>query len=94
MKIGQLDNKAALAALATERKAVTTPGAGPEASAKVQLSPSASLLSTAAGETSFDQAKVDRIAQAIREGRFTVDAEAIADRLIANAEELLGRASN
>lgn len=94
MKIGQLDNKAALAPLATERKTVTTPGSGPEASAKVQLSPSASLLSTAAGETSFDQAKVDRITQAIREGRFTVDAEAIADRLIANAEELLGRTSN
>jgi negative regulator of flagellin synthesis FlgM len=94
MKIGHLENKAALAPLATERKTATATGTGPEASAKVLLSSSASMLSTAAGETSFDQAKVDRIAQAIRDGRFTVNAEAIADRLIANAEELLGRSTN
>jgi negative regulator of flagellin synthesis FlgM len=66
-------------------------GGTPQASAQVALSPAAELLSKAAAETgSFDSAKVERIAQAIREGRFTVNAEAIADKLIVNAEELLG----
>jgi len=34
---------------------------------------------------------VDRIAQAIRDGQFKINPEAIADKLIQNAEELLGR---
>ena len=42
----------------------------------------------------FDAEKVQRIAQAIREGRFTVNPEAIADKMIANAQELLGRTRN
>jgi flagellar biosynthesis anti-sigma factor FlgM len=33
--------------------------------------------------TDFDAEKVSRIAEAIRDGSFTVDAEAIADKLIA-----------
>lgn len=41
------------------------------------------------GEGSFDSAKVERISQAIREGKFTIDAGAIADQLISNARELL-----
>ena len=44
----------------------------------------------AAGAGDFDAAKVDAIRQAIREGRFTVNAGAIADRLIADAAALLG----
>ena len=47
--------------------------------------------SAAAGRGSFDAAKVARIAQAIREGRYVVDADAIADKLIANAEAMLSR---
>lgn len=93
MKISQLENKAALAPVANERKAAT-PGAPPsavEASAKVDLSQSLALKTAIGQEASFDQKKVDRIAQAIREGRFTVNPEAIADRLIANAQELLGK---
>ncbi len=37
----------------------------------------------------FDAGKVQRISQAIADGSFKVDAEAIADKLIANAEEVL-----
>lgn len=48
----------------------------------------AQLGSLGAGD--FDQAKVDAIRQAIRDGRFTVNPEAIADRLIADAAALLG----
>lgn len=62
-----------------------------EASAKVELS---STALGASEDASFDKAKVERIATAIREGRFQVDAGAIADKLIANAQEVLGRMKN
>lgn len=46
----------------------------------------------AADRAHFDAEKVMRIAQAIRDGSFTVDAEAIADKLLANmAAERRGR---
>ena len=64
---------------------------GAEPSAQVALSPEASALASGRAEPAFDAAKVERIAQAIRDGKFTVNAEAIADKLIVNAEELLGR---
>ena len=38
----------------------------------------------------IDTAKVERIAQAIADGSYKVNAEAIADKLIANAQEVLG----
>jgi len=61
-------------------------------SAKVELSSTAtSLLSSAKGASSeFDTDKVGRISQAITDGTFQVNAGAIADKLIANAQELLG----
>jgi negative regulator of flagellin synthesis FlgM len=91
MKIGPLDTKVAPLAPAPERKAAASPASGTppaaaEPSARVELSPA-----TVQGDGTFDSAKVERIAQAIREGKFTVNAEAIAEKLIANAEELLGR---
>lgn len=64
---------------------------GPEASAKVTLSGTANGLSTAGTEGSFDSAKVDRIKKAIDEGSYKVNPDAIADKLIANAKELLSR---
>jgi negative regulator of flagellin synthesis FlgM len=92
MKIGPLDSKPPASPSSAERK--TTPEAAApqaaEASAKVALSPAASSLSVATGDAAFDTAKVERIAQAIRDGRFKVNAEVIADKLIINAEELLG----
>lgn len=96
MKIGPLDNKPAVAPT-TERKADSSKVSGGtghrEASAKVELSSTAAALSgNAVGEASFDQAKVDRIAQAIRDGNYKINPEAIADKLIANAQELLGKA--
>ncbi len=92
MKIGPLDSKPVAAPAATERAGA--PAALPkqaEASAQVALSPEASLLSGMGSDPTFDTAKVERIAQAIRDGQFKVNPEAIADKLIVNAEELLGR---
>lgn len=98
MKIGPLDTKPAVAPVTTERKSPTAEGAAAggsgEASAKVALSPEASLLSRLAADPTFDAEKVERIAQAIRDGTFKINAEAIADKLIVNAEELLGRKPN
>lgn len=94
MKIGSTDNKPLTIPVAAERKPGAAAGrqeAGP--SAKVELSQTATALSSSAMDGTFDASKVERIAQAIRDGKFTVNAEVIADRLIANAQELLGKAS-
>lgn len=94
MKIGQVENKAAVSPAVAERKSAAAPAAGAaagaatEASAKVELSAGA-LMGASGSESVFDADKVQRIADAIRDGKFTVNAEAIADKLIANAHELL-----
>lgn len=97
MKIGHLDNQAATPAV-NERKpaAAAVPGSAPaagsqvEASAQVALSDTAAQLASDGTAAVFDADKVQRIADAIREGKFVVNADAIADKLIANAQELLG----
>lgn len=97
MKIGPLDNKTTLAPATAERKAAAGghgTAARPEPSAKVELSAAASLLSRADADGSFDANKVERLAAAIRDGSFQVDADAIADKLLANAQELLGRSGH
>ena len=96
MKIGHLESKAATPAV-NERKpgatATSPAGATAEASAKVALSPTVSQLAAGSQEGVFDTDKVKRISEAIRDGKFTVNADAIADKLIANAQELLGAVS-
>lgn len=100
MKIGSIDNKLPATPVAGERKPGTTGTTGPstagaapasETSAKVALSSQASALASAAGDGSFDAAKVDRVSQALKDGSFKINPEAIADKLIANAQELLTR---
>ncbi len=54
---------------------------------KVAVSAAAAQMNDHSGD--FDSAKVDAIRQAIREGRFTVNPEAIADKLIADATSML-----
>ncbi len=71
-------------------KAAAAKGAG-DASAKVQLSDAAATLLSGADAAEFDSAKVERIAQSIENGSYKVNAEAIADKLLANAQELLGK---
>ena len=92
MKIGPLDSKPIAAPAAAERKGQAAAVENKaEASAQVALSSGAAALSGLSTDPTFDSKKVDAIAQAIREGKFKIDAEAIADKLIINAEELLGR---
>lgn len=98
MKIGQLDNSHKLAAPAADaRKSSAAPAGGDnkaapvEASAKVELSAAASLLAAEGNTADFDAAKVERIAQAIRDGKFEVNAGAIADKLIEGSRELMMR---
>ena len=100
MKIGNNNPRpvGSNAAVGGDSKAAATPSKAKAkgaheagASAKVELSATASALSAAADDPSFDAAKVDRIAGAIKAGKFTVNHEAIADKLIANAQEVLGR---
>jgi len=96
MKIGHLENNAATPAVG-ERKtgAAAAPptgaGAGVEASAKVELSSTVTQLAAGGSEGVFDVDKVQRISDAIRDGKFEVNPGAIADKLIANAQELLGK---
>lgn len=95
MKIGPLDAKPASTAIAADRKAAPAtagkPGTKTEASAEVKLSATASELAGAAADPAFDAQKVERIASAIRDGNYKVDAEKIADKLISNAQDLLKR---
>jgi negative regulator of flagellin synthesis FlgM len=99
MKIGPFEPKSVPAPVTAERKSSTgnaqaaAPAGRGEASAgtRVELGGVAALGLDLQAEGSFDAAKVERIAQAIRDGQFRIDAGAIADKLIANAQELLER---
>jgi negative regulator of flagellin synthesis FlgM len=94
MKIGSLDLKPVPTTTVTERKSAAAPLSAAEPSAKVALSSQTALAGNEASRADFDAEKVDRIAQAIREGKFQIDAEAIADKLIANAQELLPKSAH
>jgi negative regulator of flagellin synthesis FlgM len=60
-----------------------------DASAKIALSSEAAGLIQGGSSAEFDADKVARISQAVEGGTFKINAEVIADRLIANAQELL-----
>jgi negative regulator of flagellin synthesis FlgM len=102
MKIGNISSTAATSAINGDwpsaaqnptSTTTTTVTVTQEDSTQVDLSPEATMLSQASDDPSFDTDKVEAIAQAIRDGRFTIDPGAIADKLIANSQELLGSSS-
>jgi negative regulator of flagellin synthesis FlgM len=84
--------EAAPAAAKPQLQAAEAGSAAP-GSTTVKLSATASsLLSASSGD--FDADKVERMRRAIADGSFSVNAEVIADKLIANAQELLGKSSH
>ena len=60
-----------------------------DASATVALSSTASTLLSGGTSAEFDADKVARVGHAIADGTFKIHLEAIADKMIANAQELL-----
>lgn len=60
-----------------------------DASATVALSSTASTLLSGGASADFDADKVARISAQLADGSFKINPEAIADKLIANAQELL-----
>jgi negative regulator of flagellin synthesis FlgM len=62
-----------------------------DASATVALSSTASTMLSGSTSAEFDADKVARISAQIADGSFKINPEAIADRLIANAQELLAK---
>ena len=100
MKIGTITSTVATTAVDTDRRTSTQKSSttsvsrvldDEDSSTQVELSPEAAMLAQSSQDPSFDQAKVERIAQAIRDGSFSIDPGAIADKLLANAQEVLGR---
>ncbi len=67
--------------------------AAPPTGEPIRLSALSSQLSQLETQLSaapeFDAGKVDAIKQAIRDGRLTINAEAIADKLLVSVEEFL-----
>ena len=60
-------------------------GSQPVVGSSVRLSPLSAQLTASVHGGDFDHAKVEAIKQAIADGKLDVNADAIADRLIANA---------
>lgn len=94
MKIGPLENKALtpLAGDRTPARAGKTEKAQPESSTQVTLSSVASALGDSGAE--FDAGKVQRVSSQLNDGKYRVNAEVIADKLISNAQELLSRSAH
>jgi negative regulator of flagellin synthesis FlgM len=88
MKIGSTPDPSPLTdTIPRTARPAAVPGVGAHGD-QVALSAAGTQMNSLAGGD-FDAAKVEAIRQAIRDGRFTVNAGAIADRLIADATALL-----
>ena len=74
----------------TQHAAAAIPAAA-DASAKIELSSTAASLLSGSQTAEFDAEKVARVSKAIDDGSYKINAEVIADKLIANAQELLSK---
>ncbi len=87
MKIENTRTTAGSVSETHHRKTLGTPTA--EAASEVHLSALAAQLQSTGEASTFDAKRVAEITQAIAEGHFKINSEAIADRLIAAASELV-----
>lgn len=107
MKVGNPSDKATAAVSSTRaigegerqgqvrtEKSAPQPAASATRSSTVSLSPVAQQLTAEAGGADFDADKVAQVKSAMDQGTYKVNHQAIADKLIANAQELLGKTSN
>ena len=90
----QAPSDATRAAAATASAAANLPAndASANASATIALSSTAASLLSSGVNAEFDAKKVASISAAIDNGSFKINPEAIADKLISNAQELLTQA--
>ena len=77
------------AAKTGQAQAAAASAGAADPSATVALSSTAATLLSGGASAEFDAEKVARMSEAIASGSFKINAEAIADKLIANAQELL-----
>ncbi|MDA8447240.1 flagellar biosynthesis anti-sigma factor FlgM [Paracidovorax valerianellae] len=109
MKIGQNPEIAnAVSQAATAAKQAKAPAAAAETAAKTAAPAAAvaagvpvtfsnaarALDANSRASTDFDANKVKAVRAAIEKGTFTVDADAIADKLLSNAQEIISHNSN
>lgn len=85
---------AAAAAAAATVAANTQARSADDASAQLKLSSTATTLLSSSTSAEFDAGKVAQISAAIDKGTFKINPEAIADKLISNAQELLTQAKS
>ena len=96
MKINPLNDAAlAAAALGAPRPERSAAGVGTQgatgAGVPVTVSAAARSLEVTSAGSGIDEAKVAAVKAAIANGSFTVNPGAIADKLLANAQEVLSR---
>jgi negative regulator of flagellin synthesis FlgM len=99
MKINHINESTQASVGATKSNGARAGSKMPETSSAGSEKLSISDLSTRlndletrlSGTKEFDAAKVEAIKQAIREGRFTVNADAVADRLLDSVKQMLGK---
>lgn len=66
-------------------------GAGSSSAAEVRLSSASAQLSGAGNDAPVDSSRVAEIKQAIAEGRFSINADAIAAGVLQTARDLVGK---
>ncbi len=90
MKIdGKIDSTPLDKASSTSSKAKSGASKAPEADFSTSDKTSISTLSGQLKEAPIDSKKVDAIKQAIRDGKFNVDSQAVAEGLIKSTKQLL-----
>ncbi|MCZ7563125.1 MAG: flagellar biosynthesis anti-sigma factor FlgM [Burkholderiales bacterium] len=80
-----------LAKRPTAHKADETAGAARDAVSISELSRQLNAIEARIADGGFDAGRVEEIRQAIAEGRFRVNADAVADNLLKGVAELLSR---